>query len=342
MHSSQEGLKKDVTKLSKRAFFTAAGIIIAFSVAIGGWALTSRLIDMESERLLAHTTTFTLNMPMPEPINQNEDDDPEAGLSLTVHEMVSVLRNWEALYHSEPRHTSPPLRRVLHEPAEGQINMMQAVEAAREGVLFLQEYNLVPAELLSFNDTRAYLGQNLSYNGEFLPLQYSYWNVYFVNDYLHVLMTINAATGQLWQIQLEVRHMPILAHEAWIRTVGYGIVSMDINDIDLRNTLAAFMTNAGMDFDKEAIFVIQDELTEFPPPVQLFPPHRRFFDQRPYIFMYNDRRYIMQLSRPLAQYRFADGDASALIAAAGIITEEGTLHFSRLTIALVIQGVWFF
>ena len=39
---------------SKQIVFTAMGVTLSFVIAIGGWALTSTLIDKRSDALLLH------------------------------------------------------------------------------------------------------------------------------------------------------------------------------------------------------------------------------------------------------------------------------------------------
>jgi len=210
---------------ARRIAYTLAGIVLSFTIAVGGWALTSRLIDTESDRLLSAVTYFSVDMPAAEPLSMVEEDD-EANISfgLTDDEIVSILQNWELTHYRRP-----------HEPAAGQIDMNTAVISARSGINFLVEQNILPTEAARFESTGAFLSQNVP-RGEvqFLPLRYSYWTVFFSNDNLSINMTINAVTGQIWEIVITARH--------WRTLESVVPFPLMVSRDDIENTLSAFMS----------------------------------------------------------------------------------------------------
>jgi len=173
----------------KKNALTVLGIALSFAVAALGWAVTSRLIDLESDRLIYGTTSFPVDTPTIEPVNLGEDDDPGIVFGLPYGEVVSILQNWELTNY-----------RRIHEPAPGQIDLEAAILAGRMGLVFLQEQNILHSETMTFDSTRAFLSQNVPNNEGFLPLRYSYWTVAFVNNEITASMIINAVTGQVWEI----------------------------------------------------------------------------------------------------------------------------------------------
>lgn len=290
--------------MSRRVIFTTAGIILSILIAIGGWILTNRLINMESERLLSGTTSFSVDIPVFDSLLMGDDDDndPDANFFLSEHEIISIVRNWEALHQWEPI-----VQRRLHEPAPGQIDMPHAIESARAGLVFLYDYKILPAYVIEFNDVRAYLGQNISHNEEFLPLEYSYWNIRFFNDYAEILMTINAVTGQVWRIEINTS-----------RAAGNGRTrpfAMELNNNEIQAALAAFMYNSGIGFHDDDVFgsawgVHDTELIA-------------------------EQAWLMPIFvMPQIGHRFADNEGAAIISTTGIITEDEVLYFNRFIIAL--------
>jgi len=212
--------------MNKRNVLTVFGIILSFTIAVGGWLATSWLIDIESYRLLSGTRSFVVDIPTIEATSTNDTSgESNIVLGLTENEIVSILWNWELTDNRRP-----------HEPAMGQIDMEQAIMVGRTGLMFLYEHGILPAEMLVVNDIRATLNQNVPQGGAFLPLRYSYWQVDFRNDDIDTSMTINAVTGQVWSVEISSRQSM------------HPNVSMALN-IDLNNIeviLLGFLLNAGI------------------------------------------------------------------------------------------------
>ena len=303
--------------MSRRAVYTTAGIILSFAIAIGGWVITSRLIDIESDRLLSATSSFSVDMPVAAQLGMDEEYNPDTRLRLTENEIVSVLQNWDSLLHWD---SAARLR--LHEPAPGQIDMQQAIITAREGVGFLLDYNILPLKLLSFNDTRAYLGQYILERDNFLPIEYSFWNVRFFNDYMEILMRINATTGQIWRIDIDIT--PAFAPES--------LAYIYVSKYEAKNALVAFMTELDIpiydDFIYEGFTLIHDTGRPFDTPV-ILPPLYLNFDGFGFVETSLSSRVFT-----LVSHRFADGHAAARITATGVLTSDDILHFGRLSISL--------
>ena len=295
----------------KRNVLTAIGIILSFVIAIGGWVVTSRLIDMESNRLLSGTRSFVVDIPTIEsseaPYMDDENGYPNIRLGLTDNEIVSILRNWELTNYRRP-----------HEPAAGQIDMEQAIASGRAGLDFLYNHIHIPAEMLEFNNVGAILGQNVPQSGAFLPLRYSYWSIRFTNENLDIRMTINAVTGQVWGIELQVDpdsrqylavagldNREILVQEAFLR--------VKIDEID--DILNAFMSDLGIHpngaIEHRAFDIVGSNDT---PPT---PPTREMHFETTRVFQ-----------------NFSDGNATAMITIVGTPLMEGIAHFNRFSIML--------
>jgi len=73
----------------KKNVLTVAGIILSLIIAVGGWILTSHLINMKSYRLLSETTSFSVEIPRIEsPVIQSQPYTP-----LQTHEVRVIVND---------------------------------------------------------------------------------------------------------------------------------------------------------------------------------------------------------------------------------------------------------
>jgi hypothetical protein len=217
--------------VNKQKRFTAAGIALSFAIAIGGWAVTSALIDIKSDTLLSASGVTWTNTsdagPSTQP-NQDaaaDDPDPSGDLpTLTEYDLISVLKNWET-----------PGRETPHEPTAEQIGMEEAMIIGEAALSSFDKQGILFTELLTFDKskTTACLFQNIPLNQaeQFLPPIYSYWVVVFRGEgRITAAVIVNAVTGQVGKID--------------ILLFPYVAVALGVEDI--QNTLTAFMEESGM------------------------------------------------------------------------------------------------
>jgi hypothetical protein len=212
--------------MNKKNVYTTLGIILSFVIAIGGWVLTSVLIEIKSQGLLSMTLSVNTNILD----NTSMNETPLTRPNLTENEIVAILRNWDTVGRETP-----------HEPTNQQLNMEQAIDTGREWLSFISELAIFPDELLRFNNVRAYLFQNLplGHSGQFFPSAYSYWTLTFINDLINVNMVINAVTGQVWKTDINVFKFDV-----------------EINDYDISNALTAFASFLGLNYMEDGEIII--------------------------------------------------------------------------------------
>ncbi|MDR1706302.1 MAG: hypothetical protein LBS19_16715 [Clostridiales bacterium] len=207
--------------MTKKNALTVSGIILSFAIAIGGWLLTSHLIDVRSDKLLSLTLDVDTNVVTQTASGMASPARPQ----LTEDEIAGVLRNWNWRYASDV--TEKP-----HEPTDEQLSMEQAVEAAKEWCVFIGGLDIFPGEALRFEKASAYLAQKLlpELSSLFLQPEYSYWSVSLTNESMNARMIINAVTGQVWETQINILRDDIIVSEEGISAaLDAFTAALDIN-----------------------------------------------------------------------------------------------------------------
>ena len=236
----------------KQNILTSVGIILSFVIAIGGWALIGMLIDIRSDLLMSETGISPIAMPMQLPLTDDDDDTQDESAYtrplLTEQEIVSILRNHAAVGREMP-----------HEPTREQIDMLQAVEIARDWLRFIGERLDVHDNAFTFFDQSAHLSQNQQRGSDgFLPPEYSFWTVTFIGRFVNVTMLINAVEGQVWKTEISLtQHAVPITAEWYVSLTPY---EMDASDMDwdaviffettsdnANNMLVEFMSVIGID-----------------------------------------------------------------------------------------------
>ena len=185
---------------TRQNIITIACIVLSFVIAIGGWSMTKMLIDIKSDALLSETGITYIDVPSrTENLDNNTDNSiaEQAQRTLTAQEIYEVLYNWEA-----------PGSERAHEPAETQLNMEQAIEAAKSSLMYFVELGIFPADIFEseYEKTNAYLCQNhVSVQGApFLDPIYSYWTVTLTCERFDATLIINAVSGQIWKANIVI------------------------------------------------------------------------------------------------------------------------------------------
>lgn len=326
---------------TKTLLLTTLGILLSFTIAIGGWQLTNRLINMESDRLLGTATAFAVDMPAI-PLSDAPLEEDNAPRTLDERAITSILHNW----------ADRGVNR-WHEPAPGQITMEQVILTAREWVVFLQNYNLLP-ENISFTSQVAFLSQNTGPMDSFLPQEYSYWTVNFGSDDIHLYMQVNAVTGQVWATEVTLAHYLRM----WER-------SHHISHDEMQGALTAYMALLGIDgaLDGALDYLLfqQDWFVDEQGAIVLVenPPWEIVSDERATV-TFENAAWVLPPTPPTEgehavtvleppriivlppefrrrksiAYPFGDGELTAVISVFGMPDFEDGVHFDWLTIGL--------
>jgi len=304
--------------ICKRNIFTVSGIAISFLVAIGGWMLTNRLIDIDAERLITSSSSFIINAPVADALGMYD----VFGTNMSEADMVSILQNWNVRTGWR-----------LHEPSQGQISMAEAIEVARDGMDFLHQHGLLPEKMLGFNSVSAQLVQNIHHHEDFLPERYSFWHIHSFNDYIFTTIELNAVTGQIWRIEIGVQ----MSFNDFVSPAAH----IEVRHETITDILAAFMYTLDLHFDEIYIIDVSD-------------PQDRYFEAvDPYIInipvvweeinldddtiiLVEVEPFAPELTRTLISYihYFADNHGKVEIYVTGVFTPENVLYLSYFRISL--------
>jgi hypothetical protein len=189
--------------MAKQNLLTILGIALSFIIAIGGWGLTSMLIDIKSDTLLSENGLTPVHAPAalsPTPPDPDDVRDVTGGDTLGERplfsevEIARILLNWETDGEEQ-----------LHEPIKGQLDMEQAIARGEDGLAYFYDQGVIPEELLAYEKTSAYLCQKRPGDGKSQALSpdYSYWVLSFTGKNGYLMLTLNAVTGQIWRLELK-------------------------------------------------------------------------------------------------------------------------------------------
>jgi hypothetical protein len=200
--------------MNRRNLFTALGIALSLFVAGGGWILTGTLIDRESDALLSATVITPLDVSAATPPTSTPPIEQPNAVDVTniMNPLVERPRLSESEINSILRLWSATDKERLHEPFKGQLSMEEAIEAGKVGLASLVDVGVLPAKLLesTFERPHAFLAQRQFESLDTLTVpaaldpSYSYWTVTLTNEDMGALLTINAVTGQIWKVDINV------------------------------------------------------------------------------------------------------------------------------------------
>jgi len=270
--------------MNKQILYTILGIILSFVIAIGGWLITRALINIQADELLSVSETILINMP-PDTGREVISHEPPI---LTADEIIRILKNWEINGPEKP-----------HEPMGEQISMGQAIEIGRAGLLHFGD--IIPLEMLGVTHTSAYLCQKMERGQEnFLDPMYSYWTVTFSGDFVVATFTINSVTRQIWNVELS-----LINSENDKRIITF-------NRDDVKNMLAVFISEIGIEIDEAASSEVWNEKTD------------------------DISNVVFHEHRGITFYQsFANGNAHAVISAMGRQMDEHEWFLTNLSLSLI-------
>lgn len=196
--------------MSRGKISTIAGFLLCWLVVMGGWLLTEELLDQKEEKLLGKVGQISLQsseIAFPgeeaegtDTLSGDGNQNKFVGVTLSEEEMAVVLGICE---------TGGTM--VLHEPAEGQMNMEQAITEGKHWIIRLADNHVLPSYLAecSFDRTNA---QRYTIDTENFPAGdlFSFWQVSYEKEDMNIELMIHAASGQIWRAAVTMKEERML------------------------------------------------------------------------------------------------------------------------------------
>ncbi len=219
--------------MNKGKIYTLLIFILSVAVIFVGWIFTKNMLKQKEEEMLAKRGNLYVKATEPDlfedaaPNSMEEKDGGNTSVQLnTVEtEMVKVLTVWEE-----------GGQMVLHEPWDGQINMEEAIyfgeqwigEMAKYGILWAEQvengvepldltekdFDKIGAQLCTLEqgiDVEVGTG-NWSASGDTQIFDWggvndamiSLWTVWFIKGDVEIVLTIHAASGEVWRANISM------------------------------------------------------------------------------------------------------------------------------------------
>ena len=213
---------------TKRNLFTALGVLVSLSIAVGGWFLANALIEAQSSMLLSSSGTRHMDagIELPKLSDSDNDNATENTLkaeSLTEEDILHIVR-------SRYIGTETP-----HEPVPGQIDMAQAVEISNAMLSKLSEILSIEEEYFYSADvTYALLAQIITREVESFNPIYSIWRIQLSSSDFEATFSINSVTGQVLELGMRLATLSLNIDE---RTTAE-ILDIFVSELGLQNEAA--------------------------------------------------------------------------------------------------------
>ena len=189
--------------MSRGKVYTLMAFFLSFTVVIGGWFLTKKLLNCKETEMLSRTGQLSMypsglslldNVGLSNSSGEitMQSDFKEKDLPENI--MAKILAVWEA-----------GGRQLLHEPQPGQMNMEQAISKGKDWITALSDKGILPSYLAecSFDKIDARLC-SIDTEVTFDKALLSYWQVTYMEGETRIILTIHARSGQVWKAEIHV------------------------------------------------------------------------------------------------------------------------------------------
>lgn len=182
----------------KKAYrYTVFTLLFAISFAIVSMEGIKYILREREKQLLTERGEVAIQSPIriwKAWGEQEKKGSEDEGYSLTAAQVKEAAKSW-----------NDRSGEILHDPAEGQISMENAIEAGEEWLAAMgTEEGDLQAMDKRMRFVRATLGVGVqkSEPGVTLEPYYSFWTVQFCSEAADAILYINAVTGKVWSAEL--------------------------------------------------------------------------------------------------------------------------------------------
>ncbi len=184
--------------MNKKNWFTGLGMLLSISLALGGWQVVGRMLEIKERELISPEESRSISTMegSGEEIAIKEEQRTDGMVIrpiLPEKEIAKIIESWDS---DKPEHP--------HDPWSGQLKLEDAIRTGEAWLKVLGQEIGIPVTAQPSPLVNAYLcnketDKNIS---EDRYPYYSYWWVTFSGEEGQVSFKINAMTGEAWYIKV--------------------------------------------------------------------------------------------------------------------------------------------
>ncbi len=184
--------------MKKTYKYTVLTVVLAIVFSFGSMAGMNLILKARERQLLTKSGRSVMEVPVQTNVGQEKDQNfnKDRG-TLTIEQIEKVVSLWD-----EPDEV------VVHNPADGQISMGEAIRAGQEWLINMgmeverkDNDEVHQYATLSTAVRKSSEGEDDNQDVQTAPYN-SFWRVQFYSSSLEAYLYVNAATGQVWSADI--------------------------------------------------------------------------------------------------------------------------------------------
>lgn len=184
--------------MKKTYKYTVLTVVLAIVFSFGGMAGMNLILKARERQLLTKSGRSVVEVPVQTNVGQEKDQNfnKDRG-TLTIEQIEKVVSLWD-----EPDEV------VVHNPADGQISMGEAIRAGQEWLINMgmeveRKDNDEVHQYATLSTAVRESSEEEDDNEDVQTAPYnSFWRVQFYSSSLEAFLYVNAVTGQVWSADI--------------------------------------------------------------------------------------------------------------------------------------------
>ncbi len=184
--------------MKKTYKYTVLTVVLAIVFSFGGMAGMNLILKARERQLLTKSGRSVVEVPVQTNVGQEKDQNfnKDRG-TLTIEQIEQVVSLWD-----EPDEV------VVHNPADGQISMGEAIRAGKEWLIKMgmeveRKDNDEVHQYATLSTAVRESSEEEDDNEDVQTAPYnSFWRVQFYSSSLEAFLYVNAVTGQVWSADI--------------------------------------------------------------------------------------------------------------------------------------------
>ncbi len=184
--------------MKKTYKYTVLTVVLAIVFSFGGMAGMNLILKARERQLLTKSGRSVVEVPVQTNVGQEKDQNfnKDRG-TLTIEQIEQVVSLWDG-----------PDEVVIHNPADGQISMGEAIRAGQEWLIKMgmeveRKDNDEVHQYATLSTAVRESSEEEDDNEDVQTAPYnSFWRVQFYSSSLEAFLYVNAVTGQVWSADI--------------------------------------------------------------------------------------------------------------------------------------------